>query len=155
MSMGPLPMPNMEAAKEFFAMLAAGAAALEAWLTFRDRGRASRASTEAYQEAESSTEDDSVIQQLSEIIPVDTWRKLGTRLKECSDRFNEMLDNPDKYFEDQINRATIPFKRCICENLAMILEIYGELPTSAQRRLWKSYDCPTLLKDSAVNRRTK
>jgi len=143
--MSTMPLPDMNSAKEFFAILASSAAALNTWLTIGDRFKARGAAQEAYAEAESSTDVETIVEELSEILTVETWEKLRSRLKECAEKFNEILDDADRYFPEQIMRATLPLKRCICENLAMIIDIYGELPTNPQKRLWDLYDCPTLL----------
>ena len=71
-----------------------------------------------------------------------TLDKLRMRLKKCYDRFDDMLDNEEDYFPDDISvAAERALPNCVCRTLKMIVDINGSLPDDELTEAWRTYSC--------------
>ena len=132
----------MEAAMLFLAMVSGIMQGVQTWLAVRDRAKARKAQEEAFVRTLQSPETARRAEALLSIIPVATIDLLRRRIKKCYDRFNEMLENDEEYFpQDLSDAAGKALPSCVCRNLKMIIDINGSLPDAELKKAWDTYSC--------------
>ena len=132
----------MEAAMLFLAMVSGIMQGVQTWLQFKDRRRAQHAQEVAFVRAIESPETRSRAKSLIAIVPAATIDLLRRRVKKCYDRFNEMLENDDEYFpQDLSDAAEKALPNCVCRNLKMIMDVNGSLPDAELEDAWRKYAC--------------
>jgi hypothetical protein len=132
----------MESAMLFIAMVSGIMQGVQTWLTVRDRIAARKAQEQAFILTMQSPDIGDRAERLLSIVPESTLDHLRRRVKNCYDRFNEMLDNEDEYFpQDLADAAENALPSCVCRNLKMIIDVNGSLPDDELMDAWDTYRC--------------
>jgi hypothetical protein len=132
----------MESAMLIIAMVSGIMQGVQTWLSLKDRKAAKEAQTKAYVSTLESGEIRNRAERLMAIVPTETLDRLRKRLKKCYDRFDEMLDNEEDYFpQDLTDAAEKALPSCVCRTLKMIEDVNGSLPDDKLEEAWETYSC--------------
>jgi len=132
----------MEVAMLFLAMVSGIMQGIQTWNEFRDRDKARKAQEEEFIRVLQSPEIHQRAELLLKIVPKKTLDLLRRRLQKCFDRFDEMLENDDEFFpQDVSDAAEKALPNCVCRVLKMIIDVNGSLPDQKLQEAWQAYSC--------------
>jgi hypothetical protein len=129
---------GFDLASTLFAGISAVAAAVEAWISYRDRNRAARAFDLVYRDTLSSPEAADAAKELESIIPEEVIKDLESRADGCWTGYRKVLGGP--YLPDEVDKATVSVQACVCRELGRIYELNGSIPPRWQGQ-WDRYKC--------------
>jgi len=76
-----------------------------------------------------------------DLLPPDLVAQLTKRVLECTDKLRQVLSREDEYFIEDVEKGVLTFKRCVCRELAILLELNGRLPEGTFEEWWTLYKC--------------
>jgi len=129
------------------AMVSAIFEGINTWFLLKDRRAAKKARDAAYQQAIANPAIAARAQLLLRIVPVATWDRLRKRVQKCFDKLQDLLDDEDRYFPEDINKAgKVALPRCVCEALDLLRSVNGgDLPDDEFKEAWAKYNCEIVL----------
>lgn len=84
------------------------------------------------------------------IIPRGTLARLKRKLQRCYEKFDEILDNEEDYFpQDVSDAAAVALPKCVCDTLKIIIDVNGSLADEELKGAWKT--CGWLHRQPHVN----
>jgi len=129
---------GFDLANALFAGISAVAAAVEAWISYRDRNKAAQAFDVTYRQTLSSPEAAAAAKELVSIIPEEVIKDLEARADTCWTGYRNVLGGP--YLPDEVDKATVSVQACVCRELGRIHELNGSIPPRWQGQ-WDRYKC--------------
>ena len=115
---------------------------IQTWIQYKDRKLALEAQQTAYSNSLESEETRKSARKLIAIVPQETIDLLRQRVDECQKKFTRMLENAQEYFEEDLMDATRnALPACVCRNLAMIINVAGDLPDEKLEEAWLYFKC--------------
>ena len=137
---------NPETVKAFLASISYVLTATKVWLELRDRAKAKNEATVAESLALSDPNTAERAKALLAIVPEDTVELMMERFRKCYEKLNEMLANPDDYFDNDFDKAAhSSLPKCCCRALSIFNAVAG-LADPQMIEAWKFYKCDEVLK---------
>ena len=129
---------GLELANTLFAGISAAAAAVKAWVGYRDRQKAVEAFDGTFKRTLESPEARAAAEELVKIIPEEVIKDLESRADTCWTGYRKVLGGD--YLPDEVDKATESVQACVCRELTRIQKLNGSIP---QRWLgqWEKYRC--------------
>ena len=131
---------GFELANTLFAGISAVAAAVQAWVTYRDRHKAAEAFDSTFKRTAKSPEASAAAEELAAIIPEDVIKGLEARADSCWTGYRKVLGGD--YLPDEVDKATKSVQACVCRELKRINTLNGTIPPRWQGQ-WDRFKCGT------------
>lgn len=129
---------GFDLANTLFAGLSAVAAAVRAWVAFRDRKKAADAFDSTFTHDLNSAEAQAAAKELLDIIPVKVIEDLERRADDCWTGYRKVLGGD--YLPDEVDKATDSVQACVCRELRRIDKLNGSIPPRWQGQ-WDRFAC--------------
>ena len=121
------------------ATISAGMQAMDLWLNFRDRSKAS-AAMDQIRVIQNSPENHAEAQRLLNLVPAKILDTFSGRVNRCFNNYSDVLKD-DHFLPGEVDDATKALKKCVCRELSRLREINGRIPNGILHDLWNQYRC--------------
>lgn len=128
----------IEIARLFFSGISAAASAIGVWQKSRDKKKAAETFDNKFNETKASKEAEVAALELVNIIPDDVIKDLEARADNCWTGFRKVLGGD--FLPDEVDKATLSVKACVCRELKRIKELNGSIPERWKNQ-WDQYKC--------------
>ena len=129
---------GFDLANTLFAGINAVAAAVQAWVAYRDRHKAIEAYDVTFKHALGSPEARAAAEELVAIIPEEIIKDLEGRADTCWTGYRNVLGGD--YLPDEVDKATDSVQACVCRELKRIHKLNGTIPPRWQGQ-WDRFQC--------------
>ena len=129
---------GLDLANTLFAGINAVAAAVQAWVVYRDRHKAADAFDTTFKQTLQSPEARAAAEELLTIIPEGVIKELEGRADSCWTGYRNVLGGD--YLPDEVDKATESVQACVCRELKRIQKLNGAIPPR-WRGQWDRYRC--------------
>jgi len=114
----------VEIAALLFAGISAAMAAIQVWQNTRNKDSAAKEFDSVFHAVKDKPETIAAAQELVGIAPLEVIQDLERRADECWTGYRNVLGG--KYLPEEIDKATVSVKACVCRELRRIYDLNGE-----------------------------